>query len=242
MLKETVPVLLASMLIAGSALAQQAPPSGETRPQTMPDTTKQGVTKPDTTKQGMTKPGTTMGADGDKHKMMGMGGMEADLSDAQLAMMIHQTNQHEMEMAKLGMERGSSAQVKALAKQIEADHKKSDAALTALATKKGWDLTGTGAMNDPEGKMEKHRDHAKMMSDDLSSKSGTDFDRSFLMAMQRGHNDAIAMLTGQAYGHPIDKELLQAIKKDLPSLEKHRSRSISVLEKEGPKGQAQASL
>ncbi len=166
--------------------------------------------------------------------MMGM--VDTDQSDAQLAALVHQKNQHEIEMAALAKDRASSAEVKALAKQIGADHEKADKGLMALAQKKGWDLaSGSGAMGTAHG--EKH----EPMMEQIRSMSGAEFDRRFLMMMQKGHNDTIMMLTAQAYAHPIDKDLKADIKKNMPALEKHRSRSIALLEKAGAKD-ARASL
>jgi predicted outer membrane protein len=260
MLKRDLSALvLGTLMLAAPAFAEQ-PPTGTTKahpqgtPQqgsvpgakkATPSATPQD-TAPDEAGLRPTDPHGTMGKG-----MMGKGmmGLDSDMTDAELASMIHQINQHEIEMAALAKEKATSAQVKALAKQIGSDHEKADKALTMLAGKKGWDLTtptalgttgkpddthATNAANAPShGDM--HENHAEKMTEHLKTMTGADFDRHFLIMMQKGHNDTIMMLTAQAFGQSIDKELRAEIKKSMPALEKHRSRSIAVLEKEGSK-------
>lgn len=237
-------VFLSSLIIATPAFAQQPPgdtgrqPSGTPNP---PQETPKPGTQHDTPRPTM-KPGsqeTTQGAPGQEgqpehargHKTMGAM-IDSDLTDAQLAAMIHQINQHEIEMASMANDRAESQRVKSFAKQLQADHEKADKALMTLAAKKGWDLT---AALPAEGMDEKqgYEEHAAEMKSQMTAMTGADFDRHFLIMMQKGHADAILLLTAQGYAQPIDKDLKAEIKRQIPAIERHRTRSISLLEQEG---------
>jgi putative membrane protein len=243
MLKNGIPVILGALLLAAPAFAGNPDPNAK-----KPDPTT-GVKKPGSTTGTEQTQGTgtmgsgTTGTQHDHGSMMHdkpttastqhqhddeMAMLDTDMSDLQLAAKIHKINLHEIEMATMAMERATSAQVKAYAKQIESDHKRADKSLTALATKKGWGLESEETAEKMAAKKQEKMEHMKSLT-------GAEFDRHFLVMMHKGHSKAILTLTTQAFAHPIDKDLKAAIKKEMPNLEKHRTKAIQLLEREGPK-------
>jgi putative membrane protein len=142
---------------------------------------------------------------------------DRDFGDAELASKIHEINLHEIDAGTMAETKAQSKDVKDYAKSLVKQHRDFDKKLTELAAKKGWTLTATPKAEPSE--------HEKTMT----SETGVAFDRSYLTMMQKGHNDAILLLSCQAFTHPIDKDLKKEIDGALSTLEKHRTKSIELL-------------
>jgi putative membrane protein len=233
-MKKTFTTLFAlSILVpAAEAIAQTGTPPSTT--QQKPTTTQQQPTtkpqQPSTTQQ---QPGThdhsRMTAGDERMKEdMERAALETDMEDGELAAKIHAIHQHEIEMATLASTQGSSKAVKDYAKQLLSDHEKADKKLTDLATKKQWTLTSANPMAaHKEAKKEEKKN-------ELTSLTGTAFDKKFLMMMHKGHDKAIMTLNAQAFTQPTDDDLKKMIKAELTTMEKHRKKAIELLQKQTP--------
>ncbi|HSD07421.1 DUF4142 domain-containing protein [Flavobacterium sp.] len=89
----------------------------------------------------------------------------------------------EIEIGKLALQKGVSADVKKYAQTLVTDHSKALDELKDLATKKG--ITLPAAISDDD------RDKF----DDLNKKSGADFDEKFIDMMADGHKQAVDKYT-----------------------------------------------
>jgi len=181
------------------------------------ETGKATDTKTDTQKSEM---GKTDEAAGSKIQSS----LDRDLTDSELVNKIHAINAHEIDMAKLAEASAASKDVKDYAKKLIKDHQDADKKLTDTAKKLGIQVSTIGT------DMERNNEHTSM-AEKLKSYTGPDFDRHFLIAMQKGHDDAVLFLSAQVYAHPTAKELRDYVKKELGTMNDHRKKSIDLLEK-----------
>jgi putative membrane protein len=112
----------------------------------------------------------------------------------------------EVQMGRLGMEKGQSQAVKNLSQRLIDDHSKGNRELEALAKRKGVSLPP---------------DDARMVySMPLAAKNGTDFDREFARAAMEDHTKDIAAFEkeGSSGGDP---EVKNWARQTLPTLRAH---------------------
>jgi putative membrane protein len=110
----------------------------------------------------------------------------------------------EVAVAKLAADKASSADVKAFAKRLAADHSALNSELTALAASKHVDLPARS----PEPPA------------DLASSDGAAFDRAFLALMVQEHEAAIALFEGESRDGR-DSEVKEWAARQLPALRDH---------------------
>ncbi|TCD12095.1 DUF4142 domain-containing protein [Pedobacter frigidisoli] len=104
---------------------------------------------------------------------------------------------------KQGSEKGTTAEIKALANKLTAEHTKLTEELQALATKKGWKLPIGESVDDKEKRMK------------LAEKTGSDYDKAWLSALEDRHKTNIGKLEG---AKPTDPDLKVAGEKGLPKI------------------------
>jgi len=109
---------------------------------------------------------------------------KAKLSDGDLAVLDHHhhTNSIEIEMGRMGEERGSPA-VKKYSAMLIKDHTTADQKAMQLAKAKGVALDERPV---PAAEMSRHDEHMKKM-EAMRKLEGAAFDREFLTAMVDGH-------------------------------------------------------
>lgn len=105
---------------------------------------------------------------------------------------------------KDGETKATSPEVKALAKKLTAEHTKLTEELQALATKKGWALPVGESIDDKEKR------------NDLNKKTGLDYDKEWLNALEDRHKTNIGKLEN---AKPADADLKMAGEKGLPKIE-----------------------
>ena len=114
----------------------------------------------------------------------------------------------EVQMGKLGVEKGQNAEVKQFAQKLIDDHSKANDELKQLAQKKGVTLPT-------------EVDHkAHKMMDRLQNASGADFDKAFARHGVMDHKKDIAKFE-KASNEVKDAELKSFIQKTLPTLREH---------------------
>jgi len=113
----------------------------------------------------------------------------------------------EVENAKLALEKSTSADVKAFAKKIIADHSASNVELAAIASKKNLDVA----------------DDAELMASAkkliLEQRDGQSFDEAYANNQVEAHKEAIELFQRAAASN--DAELAAFAKKNLPGLQHH---------------------
>lgn len=116
--------------------------------------------------------------------------------------------QAEVELGMVAQQKGSNEHVKHLAQRIEADHKKANDELMAIASKKNLNI-------DPKPTADQIKTKQK-----LEKLSGAEFDRGFLDVMIKDHQKAITDFERQAT-NGADPELKAFAAKVLPDLKEH---------------------
>lgn len=106
------------------------------------------------------------------------------MTAAGFANAVAATDLFEIESAGIAAGKGGSADVKAFARQLLADHRKSSADLKAAAAKASPPLTVTAALDAEQ----------QAMLDQLRSANGADFDRRFIDQQTNVHQKALVLL------------------------------------------------
>ena len=96
---------------------------------------------------------------------------------------IHTVNQNEINMAKMALEKGQSNQVKSFAQRMIKDHSMADQKVMNLAKQEKLTLTKYPLTASEQGQM-----------DQLNASSGNEFDRLYMEANRKGHDQALTML------------------------------------------------
>jgi len=102
--------------------------------------------------------------------------------DANFAVDIADAGMLEVQLGKLAQKNASSASVKNFAKQMVTDHGKANDELMALAQTKGIALPATLS------------DKCQKKYNELSAKTGADFDKAYMEAQVSDHKDVVDLL------------------------------------------------
>jgi len=112
---------------------------------------------------------------------------------------------HEIQMGRLGLDRGQSQAVKGFSQRLINDHILANRELAALAKQKSVILPG---------------DDAKIISMPTQIKGGADFDKEFGRAMIEEHRQAISAFEKEA-SSGNDPDVTNWARKTLPTLRAH---------------------
>lgn len=110
------------------------------------------------------------------------GGIAVDEADAKFTTQAAVGGMAEVELGKMALEKSSNPQVKEFATMMVKDHGMANTELMAIAKQKNITLPST--VDD---------EHKKKM-DDLSKKSGADFDKAYVDAMVSGHKYTLKLM------------------------------------------------
>lgn len=153
----------------------------------------------------------------------------APMTDTQLATQIHNVNQLEIDVGKIGEKNCQSAQCKDLATMIKSDHQKADEKITGIVKPDDKSLP---AEVKEQNKSDKSR------ADGLKDLKGAQFDKAFAQMMFEGHQGAIRLL--QDNQDAIQNPQLKSFVADtLPALQKHEDLARQVMSG-APKAQGRA--
>jgi putative membrane protein len=153
----------------------------------------------------------TTGFAGDKAKV--------DDRDEQFIKTAAADSKAEAKIAELAAKKAESADVKELAEMLVTDHTALVTDLTALAGKKGVDLS---AVIEPK---------AAETFQTLEGYSGKDFDKSFLKDMKSDHEKTISNFESEDK-KVKDPDLKAFVEKGLPGLRRHLDKIEGLLSKE----------
>jgi putative membrane protein len=145
---------------------------------------------------------------------------DAPLTDAGFVTKAASGGLFEVESSKLAADRAESADVKAFAKRMIADHTNANAELKAAAQRAG--LTVPAEMTDAD----------RMLMDKVSAAKGAGFDRAYADAQKAAHDDAVALFEKAAAG-VRDPGLKAFAEKTLPTLKEHKAH-VQKLTRDGP--------
>lgn len=129
-------------------------------------------------------------------------------NDAQFLVDAAASSMCEVQLGELAQQKGSTADIKALGKMMVDSHTKLLTQIKDLAKKKQITLPDSATAK------------AQATYNDLSSKSGNDFNKAYCSAMVEGHKDAIAKFEKEG-SESRDGELKDWATTTLPDLRKH---------------------
>ena len=136
------------------------------------------------------------------------GGIAVDDADAKFTTAAAVGGMAEVELGKLALQKSSNAQVKEFATMMVNDHGKANTELMEIAATKNITLPSTVD--------EEH----KTKMDDLSKKSGTDFDKAYVDAMVDGHKSTLKLMEDESK-NGADAELKAFATKTAPVVQTH---------------------
>jgi len=136
------------------------------------------------------------------------GGIAVPEEDSKFATSAAVGGMAEVELGKLALEKSTNAKVKEFATMMVSDHGKANTELMALAGTKNITLPTT--VDD---------DHKKKM-DDLSKKTGADFDKAYVDAMVDGHKSTLDLMEKEAKDG-MDVDLKAFASKTAPIVKTH---------------------
>lgn len=137
----------------------------------------------------------------------------------------------EVRLGKMATRNAESEEVKQFGQRMVDDHGKANEELRQLAVSKGVDLP------------EEMSEEGKQLQERLSKLSGAEFDRAYMAAMVKDHQEDVAKFSHQA-AHGEDPEVKKWAAQTLPILEAHLQQVRSTAEKVGAlaaKGEQSAS-
>jgi len=128
--------------------------------------------------------------------------------DASFAVDVADAGMLEVQLGKLAQTNAASAAVKNFGKEMVTDHGKANDELTALAGQKGIAL--------PSGLSDK----CQKIFNDLSAKTGKEFDKAYMDAQVSGHKDVVDALQKES-GNGEDPDLKTWAQGKLPAIQHH---------------------
>ena len=136
------------------------------------------------------------------------GGIAVDEADAKFTTQAAVGGMAEVELGKLALEKSSNPQVKEFATMMVKDHGMANTELMAIAKQKNITLPST--VDD---------EHKKKM-DDLSKKSGADFDKAYVDAMVSDHKSTLKLMEDESRDGK-DADLKAFATKTAPIVQSH---------------------
>lgn len=136
--------------------------------------------------------------------------MKVDKDDADFAVTAANGGMAEVQIAQLAQQKAESAEVKEFAAKMITDHTKANDKLMAVAKQKN--ITLPAALGNDEQKI----------LDDLSKKSGKDFDKAYVKAMVDDHDKDVKLFTDESKDAK-DADLKSFAGTTLPTLKMHQS-------------------
>jgi|SRR5579863_4235807 len=136
------------------------------------------------------------------------GGIAVDKDDAKFATTAANDGMAEVAAGKMAATKATNSRVKNFADMMVTDHTKAGDELAALAKTKNITLPAA-----PDA-------DAQKKADDLSKKTGKDFDKAYVDAMVDGHESAVKLFT-DASQNCKDADLKAFATKTLPTLKMH---------------------
>jgi putative membrane protein len=160
------------------------------------------VAKADSTNEAKSDSNNT----GDNSKMQG-GALGVNEASASFMTGVADVGMAEVKLGQLAKEKGTNTRIKAFGEMMVRDHSKANDELKALAGKKNVTLPATIG------------DAHQKKYDDLSKKSGKDFDKAYINAMVDGHQSAVDNFKNNADNS--DADVKEWVNKTLPTLQMH---------------------
>jgi len=136
------------------------------------------------------------------------GGIAVDEADSKFTTQAAVGGMAEVELGKLALEKSSNAQVKEFATMMVKDHGMANAELMTIAQQKNITLPST--VDD---------EHKKKM-EDLSKKTGADFDKAYVDAMVDGHKSTLKLMEDESRDGK-DADLKAFATKTAPIVQSH---------------------
>jgi putative membrane protein len=142
------------------------------------------------------------------NKMSSAGTLAVDQSTADFMVKVADVGMTEIKLGGIAQDKATNKRVKDFGAMMTTDHSKANDELKSLARRKNVTL--------PESIGE---DHQKKI-DDLSKKSGKDFDRAYIDMMVDGHQSAVNDFE-KASNNTKDADVKSWVDKTLPTLKMH---------------------
>jgi putative membrane protein len=143
-----------------------------------------------------------------------MGATSAPLSDAQILYVLNTINAGEMEQARIAQQKASNGRVKRFASMMMKDHNDADKKAGDVSKK----VNATPAPSEVSRMLETD---AKQATSAMSTRQGTDFDRSYMDAQVKEHRTALDLIDRQLMPSATSSEVKDMLKNVRSTIESH---------------------
>jgi putative membrane protein len=133
--------------------------------------------------------------------------------------LVHQVNQDEIKLGKMAQTQAQNEKVKGYAKDMVDDHTALDKKLTDFVQKEGQGKVSLSASHIPAAKLEEMKTSGEKVEATLKSATGATFDKDYMSAMLKGHDNVLADLdaalpglTGNAKVHDLVADARDKVK------------------------------
>jgi putative membrane protein len=135
---------------------------------------------------------------------------------------LHAGNQGEIQLAQVALEKAQSPEVKSFAERMRSEHEQMDGELIQVAQAAGVNLEGKA--------FQKEQQAAAKQAKKLKSKTGAAFDKAYMTAMVKGHEETAktAKDAAQRAQKVNEPELLSALQKAETQVQSHLAQAKQV--------------
>lgn len=152
-------------------------------------------------------------AGGDKDKADKM----AALTDQTFVTKAANASMAEVELSKVALQKSKDDEVRSFAQQMVRDHEKANMELKSVADKKNLMV--------PKSLDAKHQEKLDKLK---AQPAGMEFDTTYSMDMQKGHDDAVALFTAASKSDGLSPEIKGFASKTLPTLQTHHHMAANL--------------
>ena len=195
---------------------QQPPPDDETAPSAASSPHQRDTTSSNPTESPPTQNPEPASASTPHQRQVTDAGKMKAVTPQSFASKAATIGKAEIALGQIAMKNTSDANVRKYAERMVKDHSAADKKLQAIAAKENLDLPQT---LDPEHEALKTK---------LQSLKGEEFDRAYMSAMSKGHDEAVALFQSASQQRQMPDDLKQFAASTLPTLEEHKEMAHSL--------------
>jgi putative membrane protein len=153
----------------------------------------------------------------------------AKMTPSSVLSLIHQVNQDEIKLGKMAQVQAQNDKVKGFAKDMVDDHTALDKKLTDLVQKEGQGKVTLSASQIPAAKLEQMKASGQKAEATLKSASGATFDKEYMSAMLKGHDNVLADLDAQLPALKGNDKIYDFVSDARDKVKAHRDHARDIL-------------
>ena len=143
--------------------------------------------------------------------------------------LIHEVNQHEIKLGKMAEARAQNDKVKGFAKDMVDDHTALDKKLTDFVQNEHKGVYTLSSSHIPAAKRQEMKTSGQTTESKLKSATGATFDKEYMSAMLKGHDDVLADLDAELPALKGNDKLHGLVSDARDKVKEHRDHARDIL-------------